>query len=131
MRASNRERRRKSRKPVTRDVLERLLASCGGARAIDIRDGAILLVAFAARGRRSEVATLRHSQIRVVDPSSSEQPIQRLQLCPAFALHWDERERPPQGRGAFVFAAGRAAVALHDWMHFAEVTSGPIFREIR
>ena len=30
-----------------------------------------------------------------------------------------------------MFAAGRAAVALHDWMHFAEITSGPIFREIR
>jgi integrase len=30
-----------------------------------------------------------------------------------------------------MFAAGRAAVALHDWMPFAEVTSGPIFREIR
>ena len=30
-----------------------------------------------------------------------------------------------------MFAAGRVAVALHDWMHFAEITSGPIFREIR
>jgi integrase len=30
-----------------------------------------------------------------------------------------------------VFAAGRAAVALHDWVHFAEITSGPLFRGIR
>jgi integrase len=48
MRASNREPQRKSREPVSRDVLERLLASCGGSRALDIRDRAILLVAFAA-----------------------------------------------------------------------------------
>jgi hypothetical protein len=30
-----------------------------------------------------------------------------------------------------MFAVGRAAVALDDWMPFAEITSGPIFREIR
>jgi integrase len=30
-----------------------------------------------------------------------------------------------------VFAAGRAAVALHEWMRAADITSGPIFREVR
>ena len=69
MKASGREPQRKSRKPVTRDVLERLLTTCDGLRAIDLRDRAILLVAFAAGGRRrSEVATLRHSQISLADP---------------------------------------------------------------
>ena len=69
MKASGRAPQRKSRKPVTRDVLERLLATCSGSKAIDLRDRAILLVAFAAGGRRrSEVATLRHSQISVADP---------------------------------------------------------------
>jgi integrase len=30
-----------------------------------------------------------------------------------------------------VFAAGRAAIALHEWMQAANLTSGPIFREVR
>ena len=69
MRASAREPQRKSRKPVTRDVLDRLLATCGSSRTIDLRDRAILLIAFAAGGRRrSEVAGLSHAQISVVDP---------------------------------------------------------------
>ena len=59
MKASGRDPQRKSRKPVTRDILERLLATCAGTKAIDLRDRAILLIAFAAGGRRrSEVASL-------------------------------------------------------------------------
>jgi integrase len=30
-----------------------------------------------------------------------------------------------------VFAAGRAAIALHEWMQATNITSGPIFREVR
>ncbi len=43
MKASAREPQRKSRKPVTRDILDRLLATCSGSKAIDLRDRAILL----------------------------------------------------------------------------------------
>ena len=72
MKASGRAPQRKSRKPVTRDVLDRLLATCSGSKAIDLRDRAILLVAFAAGGRRrSEVATLRHSQISAGRPDQT------------------------------------------------------------
>jgi hypothetical protein len=35
------------------------------------------------------------------------------------------------GQGAFVFAASRAAVDLHEWMQADKITSGPIFREVR
>ena len=34
MKASAREPQRKSRKPVTRDILERLLASCSGSKIL-------------------------------------------------------------------------------------------------
>jgi hypothetical protein len=34
------------------------------------------------------------------------------------------------GQGAFVFAAGRAAVDLHEWMQADTITSGPIFRDV-
>jgi integrase len=60
VRASVRPRQRKSRRAVTRDVLDRLLATCSSDRLADTRDLAILLLAFASGGRRrSEVARLR------------------------------------------------------------------------
>jgi integrase len=57
VRASTRPLRRKSKRAVTRDVLDRLLATCSSDRLADTRDLAILLLAFASGGRRrSEVA---------------------------------------------------------------------------
>jgi integrase len=132
MKASGRTPQRKSRKPVTRDVLDQLLATCSGSKAIDLRDRAILLVAFAAGGRRrSEVAGLRHSQITVADPIKLQpsDPASSTVLCVRIAL--GRTKTTTAGQGAFVFAAGRAAVALQEWMQFAEITSGPIFREVR
>jgi integrase len=132
MKASGREPQRKSRKPVTRDVLDRLLATCGGSKAIDLRDRAVLLVAFAAGGRRrSEVATLRHSQISVVDPIKLRPADPASPTVPCVRIALGRTKTTTAGQGAFVFAAGRAAIALHDWMQFARITSGPIFREVR
>jgi integrase len=132
MKASGREPQRKSRKPVTRDVLERLLATCSGSRAIDLRDRAILLVAFAAGGRRrSEVATLRHSQISVVDPIKLRPADPASLTVPCVRIALGRTKTTTAGQGTFVFAAGRAAVTLHEWMHAANITSGPIFREVR
>ena len=132
MKASGRTPQRKSRKPVTRDVLDRLLATCSGSRAIDLRDRAILLVAFAAGGRRrSEVAGLRHSQITVADPIKLQPSDPTSPTVPCVRIALGRTKTTTAGQGAFVFAAGRAAVALQEWMQFAEITSGPIFREVR
>ena len=46
-RAARRPCGRKSIKPLTRDVLERLIAACSGGRLADKRDAALLLLAFA------------------------------------------------------------------------------------
>ena len=132
MKASGREPQRKSRKPVTRDVLERLLSTCNGLRAIDLRDRAILLVAFAAGGRRrSEVATLRHSQISLAEPIKLRQADPASPTVPCVRIALGRTKTTTAGQGAFVFAAGRAAVALQNWMQAAGITSGPIFREVR
>src|ERR1700676_2122407 len=65
VRASTRPRQRKSRRAVTRDVLDRLLATCRSDRLADTRDLAILLLAFASRGPpRSEGARLRVAPLR-------------------------------------------------------------------
>jgi integrase len=132
MKASGRDPQRKSRKPVTRDILQRLLATSGGTKAIDLRDRAILLIAFAAGGRRrSEVASLRHSQISIAEPIKLRPTDPASPTVPCVRIALGRTKTTTAGQGAFVFAAGPAALALHEWMEFAEITSGPVFREVR
>jgi integrase len=132
MKASGRAPQRKSRKPVTRDILKSLLATSGGTKAIDLRDRAILLIAFAAGGRRrSEVASLRHSQISIAEPIKLRPTDPASPTVPCVRIALGRTKTTTAGQGAFVFAAGPAALALHEWMEFAEITSGPVFRKVR
>ena len=79
----------------------------------------------------ADVATLRHPQIsaanliklRPAHPTSPPEPCVRIDLS--------RRKTTTAGQGAFVFAAGRAAVDLHEWIQADNMTSGPIFREVR
>lgn len=69
VRATPRPRRRKSAKAVTGDILSRLIATCSTGSLRDIRDRAILMVAFASGGRRrSEIAGLRIEQLQQEEP---------------------------------------------------------------
>ena len=68
-RAARHPRGRKSERPVTRDVLDQLLATCEAGSPSDLRDRALLLVAFASGGRRrSEAASLRVADLIVREP---------------------------------------------------------------
>ena len=54
---------------MTGDVLAKLLATCSTDSLRDVRDRAILMVAFASGGRwRSEIAGLRKEQLTVEAP---------------------------------------------------------------
>jgi integrase len=73
IRAAPRQRLRKSAKAVTGDVLAKLLATCATDSLRDLRDRAILMVAFASGGRRrSEIAGLRREQLSVEAPIAVE-----------------------------------------------------------
>jgi integrase len=73
VRATPRPRKRKSAKAVTGDVLAKMLATCSTGSLRDIRDRAILMVAFASGGRRrSEIAGLRREQLTVEPPITTE-----------------------------------------------------------
>lgn len=64
VRAINRPRARKSANAITADILTKLLVTCSEGDLADIRDRAILMVAFASGGRRrSEIAGLRTDQL--------------------------------------------------------------------
>src|SRR3546814_16941237 len=62
--AEERPRVRKSRRAITRTILEDLLDTCADGGPAALRDRALLLVAFGSGGRRrSELASLKVAQI--------------------------------------------------------------------
>jgi integrase len=131
VRASTRPRRRKSKRAVTRDVLDRLLVTCSSDRLADTRDLAILLLAFASGGRRrSEVARLRVEQLSEEpavpldprDPRSPTLPCLAIQLGRTKTGNADDEGR--------VLLVGPPVEALREWLQRADISKGPIFRAI-
>ncbi|GEO16478.1 hypothetical protein MAE02_41740 [Microvirga aerophila] len=62
-------------------------------------------------------------KLRPADPTSPAVPCIRISL--------GRTKTTTAEQGAFVIAAGGAAVALHEWTQAANITSGAIFREVR
>jgi integrase len=131
VRASARPRRRKSKRAVTRDILDRLTATCSSDRLADTRDLAILLLAFASGGRRrSEVARLRVEQLtdgpsvplHPRDPKSPALPCLAIQLGRTKTDDADDEGR--------VLLVGRPVEALREWLERADIKKGPVFRAI-
>jgi integrase len=131
VRAASRPRQRKSERAVTGDVVEKLLATCWLNRPQDLRDRALILVAFASGGRRrSEVAALRVEDIVVEadvasdprDPNSPRLPCRRLRLGRTKTASADE--------DAHAYLIGQPVAALEAWLTHAKITTGSIFRRI-
>ena len=117
VRASTRPRRRKSKRAVTRDVLDRLLATCASDRLADTRDLAILLLAFASGGRRrSEVARLRVEQLSEepavpLDPRDPRSP-----TLPCLAIQLGRTKTGDTDDGGRVLLVGPPVEALREWL---------------
>ncbi len=127
VRAVPRQRRRKSAKAVTGDVLTKLLATCGGDSLRDIRDRAILMVAFASGGRRrSEVAGLRKEQLTIEAPVSVEDgpPL------PSLSIHLGRTKNSGASQDEVVYLTGRPVDALNAWLAVAKIDGGSVFRAI-
>lgn len=131
VRASVRPRQRKSKRAVTRDVLDRLLATCRSGRLVDTRDLAILLLAFASGGRRrSEVARLRVEQISdepavPLDPRDPKSP-----TLPCVAIQLGRTKTGVADEAGRVLLVGPPVGALREWLERADIGKGPIFRAI-
>lgn len=129
-RASRRPRGRKSARAVTRDVLERLLATCNGGRLIDTRDRALLLVAFASGGRRrSEVARLAVRDM-VERPSVPGRGSRAGEMLPALALRLGRTKTASAEEDERVLIVGRPVDVLKAWVCAADLSDGPLFRPI-
>nr|WP_210314601.1 site-specific integrase [Rhizobium lentis] len=127
VRAVPRPRRRKSAKAVTGDVLAKLLATCGNDSLRDLRDRAILMVAFASGGRRrSEVAGLRKEQLTIEPPIAGED---RSPL-PSLSIHLGRTKNSGAGQDENVYLTGRPVEALNAWLAAAKIDGGSVFRGI-
>jgi integrase len=128
VRAVPRTRRRKSTKAVTGDVLAKLLATCTSESLRDLRDRAILMVAFASGGRRrSEIAGLRREQLTV------EPPIEMPDgpPLPSLAIHLGRTKTTTgEEEDDVVYLTGRPVEALNAWMAAAKIEGGSVFRGI-
>ncbi len=119
-RANARPRVPKSPKPVTREILDRLLATCDDSTR-GIRDRAMLMLAFASGGRRrSEVAALN-----VEDIGREEFPARGLLWIRLLETKTTRKDHAPK-----LPLKGRAARAVVHWLEVTGLTQGPLFRPV-
>ena len=127
VRAVPRPRRRKSAKAVTGDILSKLLLTCATDGLSDVRDRAILMVAFASGGRRrSEIAGLRKEQL-TAEPHI---PVDGAPPLPSLSIHLGRTKTSGADRDEVVYLAGRPVEALNIWLARARIDSGSVFRAI-
>ena len=127
VRATPRPRRRKSAKAVTGEVLAKLLDTCRTDGLRDIRDRAILMVAFASGGRRrSEIASLRKEQLTAEAPI----PVEGAPPLPSLSIHLGRTKTSGADGDEVVYLAGRPVDALNAWLARARIESGSVFRAI-
>lgn len=131
VRASPRPRQRKSQQAVTRNILDRLLATCASDRLVDVRDRAILSLAFASGGRRrSEVTQLRVQQLHEeppvpIDPRDPSSP-----KIPCLAIQLGRTKNETADEAARVLLIGAPVEALRLWLDQARISKGAVFRGI-
>ncbi|WP_246100138.1 tyrosine-type recombinase/integrase [Cereibacter sediminicola] len=119
-RAAARPRRPKSARPITRPLLDQLLATCDSTMR-GLRDRAILSLGFASGGRRrSEITALRIEDIGTDDFAG--QGTLWLRLL--------ETKTTAKGTAPRLVLKGRAARAVMGWMLALGAEEGPLFRPI-
>ncbi|SHL66485.1 Site-specific recombinase XerC [Roseovarius marisflavi] len=119
-RAAARPKAAKSAKPIVRDMLKQMLATCEpGLRGT--RDRAILLFGWASGGRRrSEITGLRREDIDLEEFETRSLAWIRLTKTKTTT-----RETTPK-----LVLKGVSARALVAWIDAAEIEDGPLFRPI-
>jgi integrase len=132
VRASPRTRPRKSKRAVTRDVLNRLFATCATDRLADTRNLAILLLAFPSGGRRcSEVARLRIEQLTNEPPARLDPRDPKSAMLPCLGIQLGRTNTGDADQEGRVLLVGPPVEALREWLERVDIKKGPIFRAIR
>ena len=131
IRAGDRPRARKSAAAITRDVLDRLLATCGQGRAVGLRDRALLLLAFGSGGRRrSEIARLKVDDFEERESVAADPKAPNGEMLPVMAISLRRTKTSSADAGESVLVVGRPVEALRAWLAFSKIDAGPVFRRI-
>src|SRR5208283_3215054 len=131
IRAANRPRARKSASAITRDILDQLVATCGRGRAVDLRDRALLLLAFGSGGRRrSEIARLRVEDLEEREPVPAHASLPQGERLVVLAIRLRRTKTSSTEAGESVLVIGRPVDALRAWLKFSKIDAGPVFRAI-
>ncbi len=131
IRAADRPRARKSASAITRDVLDQLLATCSRGRAVDLRDRALLLLAFGSGGRRrSEIARLKVDDLEEREPVAADPKAPKDEQLPVMAIRLRRTKTSSADAGESVLVVGRPVEALRAWLAFSKIDAGPVFRRI-
>jgi hypothetical protein len=131
IRAADRPRARKSALAITRDILDQLLATRGRGRAVDLRDRALLLLAFGSGGRRrSEITRLRVDDLEEWEPVPADPSMPDGPALPVLALRLRRTKTSAADAGESALVVGRPVEALRAWLEFSKIDSGPVFRRI-
>jgi integrase len=131
VRASARPRQRKSKKAVTADVLAQLLLACASESLVNLRDQALLLVAFASGGRRrSEVAALRVEDLTEEEPVRDNPADENSALLPCLTIRLGRTKTTTSNDDEHVLLIGRPVMALRRWLAEASISEGPVFRRV-
>ena len=118
--AAARPRQPKSPRPVTRDVLEQLLATCDDSLR-GLRDRAILMLGFGSGGRRrSEITALYREDIGTEEFAAKG--LIWIRLLETKTTGKADAPRLP--------LKGRAARAVIGWIQAAAIEKGPLFRPV-
>ncbi len=127
VRATPRPRTRKSAKAVTGEVLAKLIGTCRTDSLRDVRDRAILMVAFGSGGRRrSEIAGLRIEQLQPEEPIQIDGGPPLLSL----SIHLGRTTTSGADHDEIVYLTGRPVESLNVWLAVAKIDKGCVFRAI-
>lgn len=119
-RANTRPPAPKSANPITRPVLQDMLATCQ-ASVRDCRDRAILMLGWASGGRRrSEIVSLRYEDLILKEVAT--RGLIRFRMI--------ETKTTARNKTPGLVLKGRAAQAVLHWLETAGIDGGPLFRPI-
>ncbi|MYA33874.1 MAG: tyrosine-type recombinase/integrase [Gemmatimonadales bacterium] len=121
-RALQRMRRRKGSRQAQVEgltwALRQRLIEAAGDRTIDIRNRAMLAVAYDAMLRRSELVALQVADVKVDRGGSASLLVRRA-------------KNDPEGGGAVLYLHGDSVRLLREWLARSGVRGGPLFRSMR
>ena len=99
-------------------ALRRRLMEAAGSRVIDVRNRAMLAVAYDAMLRRSELVALQVVDVTIERGGSASLLVRRAKT-------------DPEGSGAMLYLHRDSVKLLREWLSATGIVDGPLFRSLR